>query len=256
MWSKSKARVAVLAVLAMALWAGTAVAVTMGPVKWSQPPEGALGLDIPSSAFGAGPWNQWVADDWLCQDGRPISDIHWWGSWFNPPDGVNVFPSFWMFQIYADVPENFEPFSHPGEELWSWTIPFGAVPEQQTDLVGWDDKEVYQYNVNLPVEEWFHQERDQIYWLKIALDFVQAPPNSWGWHTSATHWNDDAVAITWDIDNQIWLYQPLVYPDGHPDEGQTIDMAFELTTVPEPATLLILASGLGVLLARARKRLT
>ncbi len=35
-------------------------------------------------------------------------------------------------------------------------------------------------------------------------------------------------------------YKPLVYPDGHPYAGLSIDLAFVITGVPEPATFSLL----------------
>ena len=63
------------------------------------------------------------------------------------------------------------------------------------------------------------------------------------------HWNDNAASKVFGV------WTPLVYPEGHPWEGETIDMAFELTTVPEPGAVgawLIAAVGVGLL--RRRKQ--
>jgi len=244
---------AIFATLAMAT---AAVAAPVGaPVKWSQPPALQDGFDVPSSAFGEGPWDQWVADDWRCPDGLPVTDIHWWGSWFNPPNGDMVVPSHWLFQIYSDVPvgdpDNSRPFSHPGVELWRWhTLAFAGANEQDTGVADRFGSEVFQYNAKIPRDLWFDQQQGQIYWLKIALDFLQAPPNSWGWHMSSQQWNDDAVGITIN-DAGNWVYAPLVDQENN---FRSIDMAFELTTVPEPLSALLVASGVAGLLLLRRRR--
>jgi hypothetical protein len=35
-------------------------------------------------------------------------------------------------------------------------------------------------------------------------------------------------------------YKPLVYPSGHPYAGLSIDLAFVITGVPEPASLMLI----------------
>jgi hypothetical protein len=70
-----------------------------------------------------------------------------------------------------------------------------------------------------------------VYWLDVRAESFD--PNAvFGWKTSLDHWNDDAVY--WD-DTFSPIPQELVYPAGHPMEGQSIDLAFVI--VPEPATL-------------------
>ena len=64
---------------------------TPGFVKWSQPPvqcdeQQYLGWD----EISVKDFPPLLADDWLCLDERPITDIHWWGSfqdWFEPEAG-------------------------------------------------------------------------------------------------------------------------------------------------------------------------
>ena len=57
--------------------------VTVEAVKWNQPPvlnpgsQCYWGWDEPSVYRG----EQIVADDWKCTDRRPVTDIHWWGSY-------------------------------------------------------------------------------------------------------------------------------------------------------------------------------
>jgi hypothetical protein len=64
------------------------------------------------------------------------------------------------------------------------------------------------------------------------------------------HWNDDAV---WNASTSPPpVISELQYPAGHPYAGQSIDLAFALTT-PEPATLSLLALGGAILIHRRRK---
>jgi|LGVE01.1.fsa_nt_gb hypothetical protein len=80
---------------------------------------------------------------------------------------------------------------------------------------------------------------------------MEYPPEyTWGWETSYEHWNDDAVR-----GNIAGPWEELRYPEGHPLEGQSIDMAFEITTVPIPGAVWLLGSGLiGLVAVRRRCR--
>ena len=89
--------------------------------KWLQTPDMEWGYDIWSWGIELTTgdiviFND-VADDWRCPDGRPISDIHWWGSfkgWMEetPPDpgaGMPVpdaadMPLYFILSMHADDP--------------------------------------------------------------------------------------------------------------------------------------------------------
>jgi hypothetical protein len=47
-------------------------------------------------------------------------------------------------------------------------------------------------------------------------------------------------------------YRPLVYPPGHPFAGLSIDLAFVITGVPEPASLLLIVLAAPLLTIRSR----
>jgi hypothetical protein len=193
-----------------------------------------------------------VAADWLCQDGLPVTDIHWWGSYWlpgapTPPDGSPNSDGFmnapaggiqaFRLGIWSDVPAGGSvPFSHPGQLMW--TVDTASYNEvfYGTTAAG---KEVWQYNVYLPQTEWFNQVQGQIYWLSIEA-LLPDPVRQWGWHESKDHWNDDAVQI---FKGSPW-YELI-------NNTYSVDMAFELTTIPEPAALLLLALG-GLALLRRR----
>ncbi|RKY75638.1 hypothetical protein DRQ12_11505, partial [candidate division KSB1 bacterium] len=106
------------------------------PVKWQQRPDMVQGANIISIPImpaenGVQPWAT-VADDWLCLDGSPVSDLHFWGSypgWMeNEPDppisppGVEVF----RIQVYSDAPAVApEDFSRPDKLLYEvWVKDF------------------------------------------------------------------------------------------------------------------------------------
>ena len=63
--------------------------------KWEQPPDYENGLDLQSQWDDTDSEPDVIkADDWICPDGLPITDIHWWGSYINDdqftPDGFYI----------------------------------------------------------------------------------------------------------------------------------------------------------------------
>jgi hypothetical protein len=192
---------------------------------------------------GAPGFTSLMADDWRCPDGKPITDIHWWGSyWYHPgvnmvySDSLNNAPNGgvlgFTIKIYSDIPVG--PgvvFSRPGQELWSRTFQ-GAANETFVTTIDKGNgltESIYKYDVLLPQADWFAQTKDTIYWLSVQADFPSAD-RQWGWHESEEHVIDYAVQ---QIDGSGW-YIPCT---GH-------DMAFQLTTVPEPTSLMVLGVGL------------
>src|ERR1700687_681497 len=63
------------------------------------------------------------ADDFICTNTGPITDIHLWGSWLNDRVGTNSI-TFWL-GIYDDVPASpLNGPSHPGNLKWQqWFTP-------------------------------------------------------------------------------------------------------------------------------------
>jgi hypothetical protein len=197
----------------------------------------------------AGPVSKVVADDWQCNDPRPVTDIHVWGSWWdNSPQPS--WPGMFALSIYTDIPAGQSPgeYSRPGRLLWSRTlIPtvrfWGeAVGEQFYDPnkildapTGLSpEKDVWQYNFQLEPQDYFPQESGKIYWLSVQAMGITDTGHYWGWKTSLNHWNDDAVWA--DLPGQqglIELRDPL-------NSSLSLDMAFVLT-VPEPRAWAVLA---------------
>jgi hypothetical protein len=209
-------------------------------VKWSQRPD-VINTDDPKLIRGWDePSNYYfkpiVADDWKCTDDRPVTDIHWWGSFlgWSQPYPPPVVPRAFHIGIWTDVPLGADPmypdFSHPGYLIWenycdSWVWNFFGydIPPLggEEDPNFYDKEACFQFNQLLSEDEWFYQEpndiwdddpNSSIYWLSISAiydmnDFVQYP---WGWKTRQPHWNDDAV-VTFDVN-----VPPVDYPPGFP----------------------------------------
>jgi hypothetical protein len=234
--------------------------VTTQFVKWSQPPVVAAnpgnwynGWNEPS-VDGGGFWNNIlltniVADDWLCTNARPVSDIHWWGSFLGwasnslPSDPLMGF----HFAIWTDVPTGPNaPFSHPGVVLWENRALVGD-PNLRMNWVGWDldprdpclaDIETcFQFDYSLPgTNNWFFQQPGtNIYWLSISAMYPAGIPLQYpfGWKTRphVPVPPDDAVRIFNPLGPALppgtpfGFGQPIEFPT-----GISWDMAFRLTS--------------------------
>jgi len=72
-------------------------------------------LDNGYDVWNDGPWV--LADDFVCSNPGPITDIHLWGSWLNDQVQTNSL-TFWL-AIYSNVPVSAtNSFSYPGNLLW------------------------------------------------------------------------------------------------------------------------------------------
>jgi len=225
-------------------------------LKWSQLPRmDAYGYDYSSETTVP----SMAADDFLCIDGAPVTDVRWWGSYWTPgvvgpyytsdnfPDPTlasdlppGILQGFWI-EFYTDVPATVDPlmpWSHPGQLLYEELVPMAGVSEVlygEVVHVGGQAENVWQYDVSLPVP--FFQEIDNIYWLKIqALHSDQLI--QWGWHQADELWHDNAVQMGF----------------GRPGAWEILvdrDLAFEFEfVIPEPMTVLILGGGLLALIRR------
>jgi len=253
--------IATLAVLVIA--SVSAAGPVTGPLKWSQPPYEIAkdpagipiywGWDQLSWGFAPPPNQLWqAADDWRCRDNLPVTDIHWWGSyidWRDPIPPPSKPAAFWI-GIYTDIPV--QPgidFSRPGQLIWSY-----VATTYREEFVGYDVRyptgpiidSTFQYNVLIPQSEWFYQPgQDTILWLSIVA-IQPTGGQEWGWKTRPHYFQDDAV---WS-QGPTAGWQPLYGPDNN-----SWDLAFELSTIPEPGSLVALGTGLVGLVGFAlRKR--
>jgi hypothetical protein len=233
--------------------------------KWVQMPKMNGGYDVLSMSGiypnppipGGLPVNKVVADDWMCLDPRPVTDIHVWGSWWQDQPDPNLGLAFEL-KIYSDIPAvPGVTYSRPGTELWSviqtpTVRPWGSGIETFYDpnniLPPSPETQVWQYNFVLDPSKYFQQTQNTIYWLSVKA-IGPSPGHVWGWKTSDQNWNDDATWADYPISGPgDWneLRDPL-------DPSKSLDMAFALT-VPEPRTYALLA-GLGLVGFAAYRRL-
>jgi hypothetical protein len=224
------------------------------PVKWSQPPVVATnpgnwynGWNEPSVYGNYILYTNIVADDWLCTNSRPVTDFHWWGSFLGWPytNWINVqLPDAFHLAIWTDVPTNANnPFSHPGEVIWTNIVSLGD-PNLQITGVGYDldprtsclnAEACFKFDYSLPSTNlWFPQSPGtNIYWLSIAAIYNggYSGPSPFGWKTRphTTPPPDDAVRVFTPsapmLYNTYYYGQPIEFPS-----GTGWDMAFQLTT--------------------------
>ena len=206
-------------------------------VKWRQPPDMQFGVNIRSTEL-----EPRVADDWRCTDPRPVTDVHFWGSYIgwqranpNPTAPPPVVDGFWI-RIYEDIPAapgTEFPYSHPGKLLDQW-----EVKEFQREFVASillpDETYEHKFYYSLDLPRPFVQEVGTIYWIAIsAIMPDDNPPFPWGWETSTRHWNDNAARF-WFFNNYWQEITPSLLPAWYQEKYKTVDMAFELTVAYEP----------------------
>jgi hypothetical protein len=220
-------------------------------------------------------WGSYVGPTFNNLPGAPPMPIFGPGS----EDGYVI--SFFK-DIPADPTGVGSPFSHPGELLGTYVLPLEKVWIEETPYIGWDQHRIFEYKANLmdghldhaisgiSDQMGFHQRPHEIYWISIVAEVghkpvlvtdaagnphwevqltgktaMPTPENPeghyWGWHTSPKHFNDIATMGHLFMPGNQWEYigwnpiQPR--HDLH-------DMAFELYTVPEPASVVLIGLAL------------
>jgi hypothetical protein len=184
-----------------------------------------------------------LADDFKCTTPGPITDVHLWGSWLNDQKGVITKIHL---SIHADIPKNQSQtgYSMPGGTLWQMNVTSGQFTEtlyHEGTAEWWydpytglvvpnSDHAIYEYDITIDPATAFIQNgtvtKPTVYWLDAS---VEVQSGQIGWKTAATHWNDDAVYRVL-LPAPQWL--ELKYPSPHPFQGQSIDLAFRITTTP------------------------
>ena len=230
-------------------------------LRWNQPPS-TIGAADPYlfeavTALSALDQHQIVADDFQFEAGRPVTGIHWWGS-FDGWTGSYLpaaLPLAFHIGIWTDVPDaqpnDISTFGHPGTLVWesycthwSWALA-GYQEASKGDILG---ATAFQFSCLLSQDEWFDpmSEPEQketeatFYWISIAAIYDLANSGTaptWGWMTRAHQFGETAAVVQeitpgpWPpSEGSAWLWgQPV-------ENGGAVpwDTAFQLTTYGAP----------------------
>ncbi|HWX23094.1 MAG TPA: hypothetical protein VN578_24595 [Candidatus Binatia bacterium] len=205
--------------------------------KWLQRPDSSpTGLDVLATRGTASPM---LADDFLCTNSGPITDIYIWGSWRDDrfDSNATMTVSFW-----SDQPATNGQPSHP--DTLQWTLDFGPLQANPytLELAGsccterfldptqplalGVDTHIYSYHFTVVPELAFLQTTGTIYWLSVS---ASGTTNLFGWKTCVTndHHFDDAT-FSAIITNSHAPWVDLHYPPPHPFNPRTLDLSFAL----------------------------
>ena len=208
-----------------------------------------------------------LGDDWQCTETGPVSDIHLWVSFrgdrtpLTPPPLGRVAGTVQIWSNVPAIPNGDGSFSHPGDPLWTMffdtNMPNVRMDRDGTGEQGWlepptsgarpDHFQIYQISM-LTVDPYI-QQAGETYWLMANL-FADDPAGTTrvevGWKTSYLHFQD--AAVFYDPSSPVkWL--PL---SDLPTGTAPLDLAFVITTIPEPATILLIVLGVVGLVAYSR----
>ncbi len=192
-----------------------------------------------------------LADDWQCTETGPVKQVHIWISWTNDFVGI-------ITNVHLSIHLNFPgpPYSHPAVLIWQDNFGPGqfVMRPYASGVQGWydpisnwwhfpDHAMIFQLNIPLKLTEPFTQQAGTIYWLDVKLSVISGLA---GWKTSMSpHFMDDATV--WNSAQSLW--QELRNPE---EPTESLDLAFVIDPVPEPATMTLLGAGLLGLLLRRR----
>jgi hypothetical protein len=188
------------------------------------------------------------ADNWRCPNGLAVTDIHWWGSYLFNSRGSNPVDQF-EISIFANDAST----GLPGQLLHREVFDLSAVNELPAGLDG-HGEEVYQYTAYLNTP--FEQTQGEIYWLSIvALTEGTTRWPMWGWHTAVNTNIEDLLQGSAQTTNDPTSTDPTFGGNTpNPWQGDRYDLAFELTTIPEPSIVALIGLGLFAVWTRFRRR--
>jgi hypothetical protein len=208
--------------------------------KFKQSPDASpRGLDVLAGPYTNAAQATMLADDFICTQTGPISDIHVWGSWLN--DKVDPRATFWL-GIWSDVPKAGTVPSHPGELLW-WqqfspgqyrsavdkTVQFEQfyTPTTPPRVLG-QDHQIWKYDFfpQNPFTQTGTPNQRTNYWLSVVVS--NSPGKFFGWKTTPDHYNDVAAFVPAQLGP---IFPAITLPwQVLPGPGQGKELAFMITT--------------------------
>ena len=206
--------------------------------KYVQGPNVNGGFDVKNNPYV-------LADDFVCTNTGPVSDIHLWGSWLNDSAQTNTIV-FWL-GIYDDVPAGTgSTFSHPGTNLlWQqWFTPGQYAemvwtnhaseqfldPGQASSLGGDSVVWYYCFYPTNAFQQTGTPTNSKTYWLAA---YAQLPVGTtgYGWKTTTSYQHDISVHAPWPgiapTNNPGWTTNYYINPLGGP--AVPLDLAFKMT---------------------------
>jgi len=202
-----------------------------GGLKWSQTPQ-QFDAATPFIFNGWGQLSnlhlhQIAADDWRCDDDRPITGFQWSGSFagWTQPALPQEMPLAFHIAIWTDSAASqtgdAKGYNHPGTLVWekfcthwAWNVAgyhndprLASDKAESTPSAASGDLDTsFQFTCLLSQDEWFHpnltadvsKSAPTVYWLSIAAFYDPNRPTAqhpWGWTTRPHFFNTGAVVI-------------------------------------------------------------
>ena len=207
-------------------------------IHWPQLP------DLWDTGLAVDMYERALADDFLCTEDGPITDIHFWGA-FLDDSRPHINSLRFEVRIYSNVPAGQGvSWSRPGQLLWKKEIPpYSYNFHEKTTGIRQDwfdpasksyepdnNKRIYQYDICFEDDDpnLFIQREGTVYWLELR----EIQPEGQG-HTHTFGWKSTERRLRYN-DNAVWLHpvlgwMPISYPVGHQYADEPLDLAFVLT---------------------------
>ncbi|UCB52414.1 MAG: hypothetical protein JSV10_10610, partial [Candidatus Zixiibacteriota bacterium] len=187
------------------------------PIIWDNGGTTPGGSLLSSQNDAVYPFVSQVADDFMFPTDMLVTDVHWWGGFWNgPPDEVDPCP-FYVY-IYADDGTGMMPTGAGMAD----PAPTALASYYFPALTGYplDPNGFYEYDVDLSPP--FSATAGVKYWIAIQADFAYPPQWGWTYHS--------AVQLHQAMQGFPLLGTPF-WTDPYPPDG--VDMAFYLTGLPD-----------------------
>ena len=131
------------------------------------------------------PFNSQVADDFMFEEETFVTDVHWWGIFWNtPPSGPN--PADFNIIFYADAG------GMPTGAGMPDPTPTALVVYNMPQVMGVPTGGVEEYEYEVVLPQPFVAAANEHYW--IAIQWIGNFPPQWGWSTNGN--NPELLALS------------------------------------------------------------